>query len=364
MCTALTYFDSASRPYLARSLELNLLMPYDLVAVPAGVALSSTVPGKDPVKWTSAHSLVAISAAKSGKPGSQSIEDYSLFDGTNDAGLTTNFNAFSNDYEPPLPDVPSVLEAADLCLWILSQFSKVAEVRSALKSLPVNPTRLPVCGNVPYPMHGMITDAEGQSVVLEFEQDSLKVIDNPVHVMTNNPAFDWHLTNLNNWTQLDNTDKSSSTFGSLDVAQPDSGIAIGGLPSSNTAVDRFVRAAYYSKFAAKVDDPDDALTILSHVINNFDRPRGATVDPPGSSGEGVAFGGDDAPKGVSSEWTTHSFMSDPGRHRYLVRSSNAINWSQFDLGGLSGLEAPQMFPVESLDPMGGDATERFLSPKG
>ena len=34
-----------------------------------------------------------------------------------------------------------------------------------------------------------------------------------------------------------------------------------------------------------------ALTTLSRIINNFDRPKGATIDPPSGGAEGVSFGG-------------------------------------------------------------------------
>ena len=57
----------------------------------------------------------------------------------------------------------------------------------------------------------------------------MTVYDNPVGLMTNSPRFDWHLTNLNNYTYLSNIDQSTNTFGSLQANQPDSGIATVGL---------------------------------------------------------------------------------------------------------------------------------------
>ena len=57
----------------------------------------------------------------------------------------------------------------------------------------------------------------------------MTVYDNPVGVMTNGPKFDWHLTNLDNYTFLSNVDRSSASFGSYKAAQPDSGIATAGL---------------------------------------------------------------------------------------------------------------------------------------
>ncbi|EBF0843318.1 linear amide C-N hydrolase [Salmonella enterica subsp. enterica] len=44
--------------------------------------------------------------------------------------------------------------------------------------------------------------------------------------MTNGPEFKWHLTNLNNYTQLTNEDSSAGTLGNIKISQPDSGIAV------------------------------------------------------------------------------------------------------------------------------------------
>lgn len=108
------------------------------------------------------------------------------------------------------------------------------------------------------------------------------IVDNPVNVMTNGPSFAWHLTNLANYSFLTNVDKSQGTFGSLTVVAPDSGVATSGLPSANTSVGRFVRAAFYSQYAKRSDIPDDAVRVLAHVMNNFDRPVNITIDPASS----------------------------------------------------------------------------------
>lgn len=367
MCTALTYVDASSRPYVGRTLELELTMPYQLVAVPAGTKFRSQVPGKDPVEWTSTRTFIAVGAPEA-SPGADGTPPPLLaLDGANDAGLTVNVNAFPGGADgAPASDAPAVLEAADLTAWLLSNFSTVDEARAALATQPVNPTRMEMAGNVPWPLHVLITDAGGASAVIEYRDGELQVLHNPVGVMTNRPEFQWHLTNLGNWTQLDHTDKSSATFGTLKVSQPDSGIAMAALPASNTSVGRFIRAVYYTTFVEKVDDPEAALTTLSRIINNFDRPRGATIDPPSAGAEGVSFGGANAPTGVTTEYTTHTFMSDTNRGRYLVRAYTSRNWSEFHLERLTGLDRPVFVPVSAIDndAAAGDATDLFLGAKG
>jgi len=367
MCTALTYLDAASRPYVGRTLELELTMPYQVVAVPAGTRFRSQVPGKDPFEWTSSRTFIAVGAPEGPPAADGTPPPLMVLDGANDVGLTVNVNAYPGGANnAPMPDAPAVLEAADMTAWLLSNFSTVDEARAALATQPVNATRMENAGNMPYPLHVMITDAGGGSAVIEYMDGELQVLDNPVRVMTNRPTFQWHLTNLGNWTHLDPTDKSSNTFGSLSVNQPDSGIAMAALPAQNTSVGRFVRAVYYTTFVEKVEDPEAALTTLSRIINNFDRPKGATIDPPSGGAEGVSFGGANAPTGVTTEYTTHTFMSDTTRGRYLIRAYTSRNWSEFHLDRLTGLKGPVFLPVAALDndAATGDATELLLGAAG
>ena len=361
MCTALTYFDSSSRPYVGRTLEFPVLLPSQLGFVPPGTSFTSQVPGKDPVAWTSKHGFIGV-----GTPGQVpapgvplSPSSLLVFDGMNDAGLVVNFNAYPDTGETPDAGGPvAVLEAADLGTWLLGNFSTVSAARTALAAQPINATRIGILGNLPFPLHVLLTDATGQSVTIEGKGGTFHVFDNPVHVMTNGPSFDWHLTNMQNWTHLDNTDHGSATFGSLAVSQPDSGIATAALPASNTSVGRFVRSVYYGTFVEKVADPDAAVTTLSAIVNNFDRPRGATIDPPASGGEGMKIPG---VTGISTEYTTNSFLADTARTRYYVRDYTALNWSVVDLARLSGITGLRLIPLASLDPLGGDVTDRLAS---
>lgn len=80
------------------------------------------------------------------------------------------------------------------------------------------------------------------------------------------------LANLENYTHLTNIDVSTSTkLGGLNLKQPDSGISSATLPSSETSVDRFVRAVLYSSSVLNAKSSDRAIIELSHIMNKFDR---------------------------------------------------------------------------------------------
>jgi len=51
-------------------------------------------------------------------------------------------------------------------------------------------------------MHWAMADATGDSVVIEYLDGVLHVNNNTVGVMTNDPDYQWHLYNLNNYVNL------------------------------------------------------------------------------------------------------------------------------------------------------------------
>ena len=361
MCTSLIYTASDGTPYLGRTLELDVEEPWAVAYVPAGTEFESTVDGQDPVAYTTKHRFLTIVPAGP-HPEEGAIDPIRLksaTEGLNDAGLTLSMLMFPDSGGGEAArTVRAELQAVDLGTWILGEFATVAEVKQALEHQPVLLTRMPGLGNLEFPLHIAVHDRSGAAIVVEWYRDELTVYDNPVGVMTNGPQFSWHLTNLGNWTHLTNVDVASATFGSLKVSQPDSGIATAALPSSNTSVGRFIRAVYYSRFAEKVADPTRALIMLARLMNNFDRPRDITIDPPDAAGEGLTVQGTGRVEGVpSTEYTSWTNLSDINGGRFLVRGFTAFNYTEFDLDRLADVDGIRLLPIAALDPMGGDGND-------
>lgn len=369
MCTSLSYTDTSGGVYFGRTLELDVEEPYFITYVPTGTPFDSKAEGSDPVRFESKHPFIAVTSPIRfpTKENPLGPSDMKASEGMNLAGLTFSLLA----YPTTAPDestgkmTRAFLDASDLGTWILSQFANVDELKQGLAERPVHLTRLALVGNVTFPFHIVAHDRSGKSVVIEWHNGEEKVYDNPVGVMTNGPDFPWHLTNLRNWTHLTNVNSSSGKFGGLEVSQPDSGIATASLPGSNTSVGRFIRAIYYSNFTEKTDDPDKALLNLARIMDNFDRPRGATIDPPkASGGEGMKFqgiGGDD--KNPPTEYTSWTNLSDLGRSQFLLRTYAAFNYTRFDLAELAKSDDLHLLPTAGLDPLGGDGTEALLAAK-
>ncbi|MCX5577748.1 linear amide C-N hydrolase [Kaistia terrae] len=371
MCTSLGYKDASGKVYFGRTLELTVDLPYQITYFPAGFETISEVEGDAPLKYSARFGVLAVAMPCRVPTADAPIEiaDLKVLEGLNDQGLTFSLLSYPTaaGKQQSAEVTKSVLSASDLGSWALSQFATVAEVKAALADQPIALQPLALLGGVVSPFHYVVHDATGASLVIEFDHGVMTVYDNPVGVMTNGPKFSWHLTNLDNYTFLSNVDQSSATFGSYKAAQPDSGIATAGLPSSSTSVGRFVRAAYYAQFTEKAATPDLAVTTLAHVMNNFDRPRGVSIDYPSQNGGGhmeVAGLEQKGSEPYATEFTCWTSLSDLDRKVFYVRDYKSLNFTSFDLKALAELKVPAVLPLDRLDEAGAtDATAVLKAPK-
>ena len=364
MCTSLSYKDAAGNVYFGRTLELTIDLPYQVVHYPAGFETRSEVPGHPMLTLTARYAMIAVAMPvrlpTAAAP--MTIADLKVLEGLNDQGLTFSLLSYpaAAGTQKSVDVTQAVLSASDLGAWALGQFATVAEVKAAIADQPVMLQPLGLLKGVESPFHYVVHDATGASIVIEFDHGKLSVYDNPVGVMTNGPKFDWHLTNLDNYTFLSNVDRSSATFGSYKARQPDSGIGTAGLPSSNTSVGRFVRATYYAQFAEKAPSQDLAVQTLAHIMNNFDRPRGVTIDYPDKDGsghlevEGLGQAGSEA---YATEFTCWTSMSDLERKLFFIRDYRSLNFTCFDLTALASSSSPAVVPLQKLSSSASDATK-------
>ena len=366
MCTSLSYRDKAGKVYFGRTLELTIDLPYQMAYLPAGFSTTSEIAGHAPLTYAARYGVLAVTMPiRIPTPQAPlAISDLKVLEGINDQGLTFSLLSYPTaaGKQKSVAMTQAVLSASDLGTWSLGQFATVAEVKAALAAQPILLAPLAILGGVESPFHYVVHDASGAALVIEFDGGQMTVYDNPVGVMTNGPAFSWHLTNLDNYTFLSNVDKASASFGEYKAVQPDSGIATAGLPASNTSVGRFVRAAYYAQYTEKADTPDLAIRTLGHVMNNFDRPRGVSIDYPEAGGGHLEVKGLDQPGGAAyaTEFTCWTSLSDLDRKVFFLRDYRSLNFTRFDLGALAALKEPKVLPVSRLTDLP-DATEALKS---
>lgn len=360
MCTSLIYLDADKKPYLGRTLELSVELPYQIAFFPKSTTFESQSQGYGAVNWQGKYSYLAITMPDKIPTKPLGPNDLKVVEGVNDAGLTFSVQSYPTAGGPDVPPdaKKNVLSVTDLGSWVLSQFSSVAEVREAVLNQDIIVDPVEILGGTKMPFHYSVHDVGGASLVIEFHYGVKNVYDNRVGVMTNAPEFNWHMVNLNNYTFLSNVDHSKSQFGDYVAQAPGAGIAKAGLPVTDTSVDRFVRAAFYAKFAEPQKDPEKSVQMVAHIMNNFDRPRGITIDPP-SEGSGHMHLKGQATDAVPTEYTSWTSITDLSRQYFFIRDSGGMNFARYDLKEIGKIGKFMAIPFSRLTGFDTDKSQAF-----
>ncbi|MEQ5728273.1 linear amide C-N hydrolase [Providencia alcalifaciens] len=325
MCTSLSIVDSQNHIYQGRTLELTENLPSWITYYPVNTFFQKKSPdGQNGISYTSKFDILAITTEIYFDG-----DNHNMFQGLNSEGLTFSANMITEaELSPVEPENYSKsLPVTSIGEWALSSFSNVNEVKKAIESGFFWSPILVNFRNLKSPFHYAFYDKQGGSIVVEAVNGKLQVFDNPTRVMTNGPDFQWHLKNLNNYSQLSNLDKSTNLLGNIRVTQPDSGIATANLPSSDTSVGRFVRAVFYSTYAPQADNAKEAINTLAHIMNNFDRTKNITVD---NIGEGEGKGDI-----LLSEYTVWTCLSDLSNGTIYIRGYGEMNYTQYSIDQFS-----------------------------
>lgn len=202
------------------------------------------------------------------------VDNYPLYyEATNEAGLSMaglNFPGLAR-YLPEQPGMDNVAPF-EFIPWILGRCSDVAQAKAALKGL--NLVSIPFSGDLPLsPLHWIIADRE-QSITVEPMEDGLRVYDNPVGVLTNNPPFDFHLYNLRNFMHV-SIDPAQNRFSSQYEMTPYSnGMGGMGLPGDLSSASRFVRAAFVKLNSVSGDSEEESVGQFFHILDSVAMPQG------------------------------------------------------------------------------------------
>jgi len=268
-CTGIRLKAADGSVVTGRTLEFGFFIPTDIVAVPRGLKVTSETSLGPGMSWTGKYA--AVGAALQGSA--------DFIDGINEKGLAVGlfyFPTFAN-YAPTTKETqPKSVAIADFGAWLLANFASLDEIRSAAESgdVAIAPTLVPGFPPEPQPVHFVIYDRTGASIVIEPLDGKLKVYDNPLGVVTNSPTFDWHMTNLRNYIALNPRNVPPVTVDGATFHQLGQGSGMLGLPGDFTPPSRFVRAAVFSATAVPARDAQHAVFQVFHILNNFDIPVG------------------------------------------------------------------------------------------
>lgn len=156
--------------------------------------------------------------------------------------------------------------------WILCQCASLAEARALLERINLLDT--PFRADLPVAqLHWMISDQSG-SITVESVKDGLKIYDNPVGVLTNNPPFEGQMFALNNYRHLSTRATESHFAPGLELVQYSRGLGALGLPGDLSSQSRFIRAAFVKMNSVSGEGEAESVSQFFHILNAVDQQRG------------------------------------------------------------------------------------------
>ena len=259
MCTAVTY--KSKDHYFGRNLDLEYSYKETVTVTPRNYPLSFRKSGK----LENHYAMIGMAYIADGYP--------LYYDATNEKGLSmAGLNFPGNaDYKPEMADKDNVAPF-ELIPWILSQCATVSEAERLLEQINVwnenFSEELPAS-----PLHWIIAD-RNRAIVLESVKDGVKIYANPVGVLTNNPTFDYHLFNLNNYMQLSKQDPRNTFADGLELTRYSRGMGAMGLPGDASSMSRFVKAAFVKMNSLSGDSEAESVSQFFHILKSVEMQNG------------------------------------------------------------------------------------------
>ena len=285
-------------------------------------------------------------------------------DGMNEAGLSVSaqvLGASAGNYMVPGNSTGSSSLSVcwlEMVPWLLANFASIDELKSAfgddnIAVVDVDSTFRGEIMPVIRGMHWGVDDAQGNHAVLEVLGGTMRIHDNTVGVLTNDPPFPWHLDNINQYSNLSPRQGPPSSvavnteIGMVPKNTPGFGYNLKGMPGSFSPADRFVRMFYLKQHAgllSPLSAIEEGITVATGLLADTFIVKGTMPD-------------------LST--TTYSVLKVPSKQEYYYKTYGHDQWKRVQLSVLGKAGAFDQGAVPSVDTLshGGpsvvDATASF-----
>lgn len=262
MCTAATY--KTKDFYFGRTLDYDFSFGEEVTVTPRNYPFNFRNMGT--VK--SHYALIGMAYI---------AENYPLYyDAINEKGLGMaglNFvgNAHYNEKKPHADNIAQF----EFIPWILGQCASAKEAKKLLKNINLINTsfskELPLAQ-----LHWIIAD-RNEAITVESVKEGLRIYDNPVGVLTNNPPFDEQIFQLNNYMHLSPKEPENHFSDKISLNSYSRGMGALGLPGDLSSGSRFVRASFVKLNSVSGDSEEESVSQFFHIMNSVDQQRGCCV---------------------------------------------------------------------------------------
>lgn len=259
MCTAVTY--KTKDFYFGRTLDLEYSYNEEVVITPRGYNFEY----RHIEKTNSRYAIIGMANVEN---------DYPLYyDAMNEEGLAIAGLSFPESCKykeynenkinvAPFEFIPYVLSQCANTNEALELLSKISFVNTNFsEKFPLSP------------LHWIITDRE-KSYTVESVNEGLKIYENEVGVLTNEPEFPFHTTNLRNYMTLSREPAENNFTDKVKLKAYSKGMGAFGLPGDLSSASRFIRAAFTKLNSVSGEEEDDSVSQFFHILRNVAHPRG------------------------------------------------------------------------------------------
>lgn len=205
------------------------------------------------------------------------VDEYPLyFDAVNEEGLgMAGLNFPENaDYKPVKEGMDNI-SPFEFIPWILGQCATVEEAKNLMAN--INLVQINFSDSLPLaPLHWIISDRE-KSITVESLKQGLKIYDNPVGILTNNPPFETQMFNLNNYMSLSKNNPTNNFAKGLDLSIYSRGMGAIGLPGDLSSMSRFVKATFTKMNSCSGDSEMDSISQFFHILGSVEQQRGCVL---------------------------------------------------------------------------------------
>jgi choloylglycine hydrolase len=284
MCTGIRLIAEDESVVHARTMEFGIELDSNVIVIPRGFAKTGTAPKLDKTAGSGA-SEGAKWHSKYASVGANAKDMPVIVDGLNEKGLAVGSFYFptpkTGQFQPfQVANKDNTIAPWELGSWLLDHCASVDDVKNMISDVVVCEAIFEAWGFCP-PLHYVVHDASGSSIVIEYIDGTRIIHDCPLGVITNSPSYDWHMTNLNNYVGFSATNRPAQTLtrGTSDVVLTAFGQGSGmhGMPGDITPPARFVRAVAFTQsvLPSLITTGKNAILQAFHILNNFDIPKGS-----------------------------------------------------------------------------------------
>lgn len=262
MCTAvnLTLIDN----YFGRNLDLERSYGEQVVITPRNYSF----PMRAMPCMEKHYAMIGMAAVVKGYP--------LYFEATNETGLSmAGLNFPDNAYYKEYSDNKENIAPFEFIPYVLGKCKDTNEARKLLNN--INLASISFSDDLPLsPLHWIISDRYG-SITVESVKEGLKLYENPYGVLTNNPTFDYHLMNINNYMCLhegfaENRISTKRQFDNYSL-----GMGALGLPGDYSSASRFVRAVFIKEKSPCFESEKESVSHFFHILGGVAMPKGCVL---------------------------------------------------------------------------------------